>query len=356
MSFFSTKETAFGLDISDQTLRLIQFYSCFRKNRIQFYNEIKLPSGCVIDGQIKQEEAFIEHFKKLIKTKHGKGKISKEAVIVLPEKETFLKTIIISIPVEKELEEVVINSISESIPLETSEIHYDWQIISQNENEYQILVAASPREVINNYISLFKRIGITVSALEPEAVSINRVLMENNNDKKTQIVIDIGKNRTGLFLYDGKTIKFTTHLPISGDKIDQIISQSLDLNLNDAEKTKLICGLDENRSQGAILEIMKPTIKELSQKISSSIEFYQNNYQDATPIESIILCGGGANTLGIGRAIYLETEIKTELSDPFKIIKNPNKTFFTENKSQSFVTALGLGLRGISPSSFYDKY
>jgi type IV pilus assembly protein PilM len=356
MSFFSTKELAFGLDISDQTLRLVQFSIYSKAKKIQLYNEIKLPPGCIMDGEIKQPDLFTEYLKKLIKTRYGKGTVSTQAVIVLPEKETFLKTINIENIEQNELENEIKNSILENIPLEASEITYDWQIISKNNLNYQVLVAASPKSTIENYFSILNKIGITVSVMEPEAASINRILIEHNNDKRPQLVIDIGKNRTGLFLYDGETIKFTTSLPISGNKIDKIISQSLDLTPVEAEKTKLICGLDEEKFQGAILEIMKPTIKELSKKILTSLDFYYNNYQDSKKIENIILCGGGANTSGIEKALSSEVKIETELSNPFKNIKNPNTNFFTDNRSQSFITALGLGLRGTHPESFYDKH
>lgn len=356
MSFFSTKELAFGLDISDQTLRLIQFSIYSRAKKIQLYNEIKLPPGCVLDGEIKQSDLFIEHLKKLIKTRYGQGAISDQAIIVLPEKETFLKTITLENIEPNRLKDEIKNSILKNIPLEISEIIYDWQIISKNNSDYQILVAASPKKAIENYSSIFNKADITVSVMEPEAASINRILIEHNNDKHPQLIIDIGKNRTGLFIYDGQTIKFTTSLPISGDKIDKIISHSLDLTPVEAEKTKLICGLDEERCQGAILEIMKPTIKELSEKILASLKFYYTNYQDSKKIENIVICGGGANTIGITTAISSEIKIKTELSNPFKKIKNPNKHFFTESKSQSFITAIGLGLRGVKPESFYDKH
>ncbi len=354
MSFFNTKEIAFGLDISDQTLRLVQFFNSNKKNKLQLYNEISLPNDCIINGEIKQEAIFIDNLKKLIKTKHGNGTVSKKAIIVLPETETFLKTISITCENPNDLENLILESINKNIPLESEEIYRDWQVVKQTENEYQVLIAASPKKIIDDYSNIFKQAGIISVVMEPEAASISRLLIEKNNDQEPKIIIDIGKNRTGMFLYDNDSIKFASSLPISGEQIDLSIMESLELNKDQAEKAKLICGLDRNKCQGAILEVLKPTIEELITKINSGLDFYYQNYSQAQEIRKIILCGGGANTQGIITTIKEATNIETELSEPFRNIKNPNINFFTPEKSQSFITSIGLGLRGLESSTFYD--
>lgn len=355
MSFFSTKEKAFGLDISDQAIRLVQFGWRRKSVVITAYNELALPAGCLVKGEIKQASVFVSALEKLIKTRIGNGRLSQKAIVVLPESETFMKNICIETADETELPEKIREVLPQNLPLDINEIYWDWQEINKNKNSHQVIIGASPKLIVNDYLKVISRAGIIPVVLEIEAAAISHLLLDHNKDKEPQIIIDIGLNRTGLFLYDGEMIQFTVSLPISGKQINEVIAQSLDLDMTKAEEAKITCGLDKNRCEGAILQVLIPTIEDLASQILNAINFYYENFPNAKEIGKITLCGGGANMFGITETINKATEIKTEISNPFKNIVNPNPKFFTPEKSQPFITALGLGLRGLKPETFYDK-
>ncbi|MFA5021036.1 MAG: type IV pilus assembly protein PilM [Patescibacteria group bacterium] len=353
MSFFSTAETAFGLDISDQSLRLIQMAKAGRRLKIQSYNEIKLPAGCLIKGEINQPEVLAKNLEKLIKTKFGRGELSREAIIALPETETFLKTLEIEAEKYEEIPDKIKQLLPQSLPLDLDELYWDWQAAAPNGNNYQIVIGASPKKIIDDYFKIFTEAGLIPVVLEIEAAAITRLLVEHNHDETPQIIIDIGQSRTGLFLYDNG-VKFTVSLPISGGQINEMISQSLDLSPEQAEAAKIACGLDEKKCEGAILELLTPIIGELSKQVLNAINFYYENYPSPNEIKKIVLGGGGANTINIANVLKRATAMETSISEPFKSLKNPNPKFFTPDKSQSFITAIGLGLRGLDPDNFYD--
>lgn len=354
MSFFSTSEIAFGLDISDQSLRLAQLSKSGKKIKLQSYNEVKLPSGCLINGEIKDAKLFAATLNKLMKTKFGRGELSREAIIALPEAETFLKSLEIEVENKEDLAEQIKAVLPQSLPMDLDELYWDWQIAKKTGNKYQVVVGASPKKIVDDYLKIFSETGIVPVVLEIEAAAIARLLIEYNKEEEAQIFIDIGHSRTGLFLYDG-TVKFTISLPISGKQINETIAESLDLSLEQAEEAKIVCGLDGKKCQGAILELLTPTIEDLAKQILNAVNFYYENFPDPQEIKKITLCGGGANTANICQLLEQATEIKTARSEAFKLIRNPNKVFFTEDKSQSFVTTLGLGLRGLYPETFYDR-
>jgi type IV pilus assembly protein PilM len=355
MSFFSTKEKAFGLDISDQTLRLVQFNVRGNKSVITAYNEITLPTGCIVKGEIKQASVFLSSLEKLIKTRHGKGRLSQEAIVVLPESESFMKNLAIETDDEAGLPEKIKEMLPQNLPLDVEEIYWDWQEVQKVKNLHRIIVGASPKVIIDDYLKIISQAGITPVVLEIEASAISRLLLDHDKSKEPQIIIDIGLSRTGLFLYDGDAVQFTVSLPISGRQIDEVIAQSLDLDMAKAEEAKIVCGLDKTKCEGAILQILAPTIEDLASQILNAVNFYYENFPNAKEIKKLTLSGGGANMVGIAQTLAKATEIATEKSNPFKNIANPNPKFFTLEKSQSFITALGLGLRGIKPETFYDK-
>jgi type IV pilus assembly protein PilM len=353
MSFLSTAETAFGLDISDQTLRLIQLAKTGKRTKIKFYNEIGLPAGCLINGEIKQLPIFSATLNKLLKTKRGRGPLSRRAIIALPETETFLKTLSIPAKADLNLEEKIKEILPQNLPLDLEEIYWDWQVAPKTNSDYHVLVGASPKRIVDDYLRVFTEVGLIPVVLEIEAAAIANLLIEHNRDTESQIIIDIGRNRTGLFLYDGLA-QFTVSLPISGEQINDTIAAALDLNPTQAEEAKIVCGLDEKKCQGAILELLIPTVEELGRQILNAINFYYENFPMPREIKKLTLCGGGANTINLANVLAKATEIPTVMSTPFKSIVNPDPKFFTPEKSQSFITAIGLGLRGLSPETFYD--
>ncbi|MFA6918596.1 MAG: type IV pilus assembly protein PilM [Patescibacteria group bacterium] len=352
MSLFDSKKKAFGLNISDTTLRLIQLDEKGKKTYVQSYNEITLPKGCICGGEINDHKTFLENFNKLIKTRLGHGQLSREIVCSLPESKTFLKFIEFPVCAKEEIKNKIWETLPQHLPMNIEDMYLDWQIINQDTNSIKVLVGASSKPIVDSYIQAIDSVGFVPVILEIEAVAITRLLAESVSDLEPQIIIDIGANRTGLFLYDNNTIKFTVSLPISGNKITNLIKETLDLDLEKAEKAKIVCGLDRNKCHGALLEIFSDTIDELVSSIEKAMSFYYDDFSDARKITKVTLCGGGSNMLGITQVIAEKLGLKVEVSNPWQNIINPNPSYFTTQKSQSFVTALGLGLRGLKPETF----
>ncbi|MFA6228359.1 MAG: type IV pilus assembly protein PilM [Patescibacteria group bacterium] len=354
MSFFSTDELAFGLDISDHFLRLIQLKRFGKKIKIQLFNEVKLPPQTVVSGKVVNSQYFVQALKQLTGTKRGLGGLSNEAVVALPQAGTFLKTLEIAANNEEELLPKIEELLPQSLPLALEEIYYDWQTIKSQEGVYTILVGAAPRALVDSYSSALNSLGILPVVFEIEAIAIARLLVERAGDTRPQIIADLGANRSSLILCEGSDVKFNVTLALSGKQIDQYIAESLELDLGKAEQAKIICGLSQDKCHGAVLELLVPLIDELATQILHAVDFYQNNFSSPGLIEQIQLCGGLSGLTGLSREIKNRLNTPVVSAEPFKNIVNPDPHYFTAEKSQSFVPAIGLALRGLSPKTFYD--
>ncbi len=351
MFLLNANEDSFGLDISNGSLRLAQMQKKGKKIFLRAYNEIKLPKNCIVDGQIEDQKSFLLNFNKLIKTRMGHTRLSKQVVCSLPEAKTFLKHVTIEAYEDCEIEEKIKEAIAQHLPLGIEEIYYDSQIVKINENKLDVLIGASPKKIVDSYMTVLEDSGFIPIILEVEAASISRIVIELNGDVQPHIVIDIGATWTGLFLYDENTIKFTISLPISGDEITSDIGKTIDLNTEQAEKAKIVCGLDRSKCDGAIFEIYNDKINELCERIKKAIDFYNSSFNNAKKIQKITLCGGGANFLNISETLKSQLDIEVAISNPFAKILNPNPKYFTRQVSQSYLVALGLGLRGVMENS-----
>jgi len=383
MFFSKSSIYPIGLDISDLSLKLVQLNKVGNKIKIQALGQVPVPEGLIVAGDIKDMDKVAAIIKKLIASPKF-GKVSSEAVVAcLPETQTFVKLIEIE-KTPNNLADTIEVEIEKHVPLPINDTFYDWQVISEKGNIQQVLIGVAPKKIVNQYTDLLDKARLSVESLEIEPIAICRSLLgeEKPNFKslegKNYAIIDIGASRTSMIFYAKNTIIFTVSIPISGEKITNSIASSLDIEKAQAEKAKIICGLNEDKAGGIINKVLAGTIDELNNKIKEVFAFDSNHFAQYGPINKILLCGGGANIVGIDKIISQAVSMEVVKGDPLvnlgdareKFLKLLSETYsldedfskhkkndeqsrmsITQDASSVFSTAIGLALRGI----FIDK-
>jgi hypothetical protein len=134
-----------------------------------------------------------------------------------------------------------------------------------------------------------------------------------------------------------------------------------------------------NSEETAAKKIIDDLADDLKDKCTEALAFFNHHFSAWGPIEKIILCGGGANIKDLDKLIQKETGINTAKGDVLINFRGNKKNFFgqfnrsfslntdflveEQNKktkakesktvkishdvSLSYVTAIGLALRGI---------
>lgn len=372
---FQNKKGVIGLDISDLNLRAVQLYKSGKKIRIQALSKIDLPKGIIEHGYIKDGQVVSGALSTLLSKPIYGSFSSNKIVACLPETKSFIKLIKIENG-PNNLNTIIEAEIEKYIPIAINEMYYDWQIINKMEDGFEVMIGAAPYTIVNQYIDLIKSLKLEISALEIEGMPICRSLLkEESPDFKemtnsSYCIIDIGAKRTSMIVYAKNTIVFTLSMPISGEEITERISSTLEINRDQAEKAKIICGLDKNNARGIIHEILSEMIKDLIGKLNDSFEYYAKNYPDFPPIKKLILCGGGSNIKNLSEIISSELNIEVTKGNPFinineseedfgknliethnlkneKISEIKDKLSIKQNSSISFTTAIGLAERSI---------
>ena len=349
-----------ALDIGELTIKAVQLKRYGQKAKIVSWGETSLPEGCIQYGEIKDQDQFKKSLEKLLQNINGKKIKNKNVISVLPEQKTFIKSIKIDDNGEELrqkryqdgeliIPEMIIRETEEHIPLPIKEIYLDWQIVN-SKGSTEILIGAAPKSVVNNYIGVLKFCGLQPIALEIESMAITRSLFAlNKMQSGAKMIIDLGLVRTSLIIYDNNNIKFTVSLPISGKNLTQNIAQKLKISFDKAEKAKYICGLNSNLCQGIIKNILDENIRQLCQKIKEAINFYHDHFVDVSDINEIIICGGGANLIGLEETLAQNFAKIVRKTDSLVNIGKFPKTFNPAD-SIHFTTAIGLALRAA-----YDK-
>jgi len=373
MFFSNNSKYPIGLDISDLSLKLVQLQRRGTKIKIQALGRLDVPTGLIVDGEIKDQDKVISLIKKLV-SKPQYGKVSSDMVAAcLPETKTFIKLIKVA-KTPNNFDDIIETEIQKHVPMLIAEIYYDWQIIEDKGSDQLILIGAAPKKIVNQYTDILDKAQLSVEALEIEPTAISRaVLREESPSAKSNgdhyAIIDMGAKRTSLVVYAKNTILFTASVPISGEKMTSEISTSLDISLEQAEKAKIICGLDDKRTEEIITRILDNTIKDLNDRIKEVLEFSNTHFSQFGPVNKILLGGGGANIKGIADVIKNAVSLEVIKSNPLINIDETSEDFsnlltkcqernnpsnnlaINQDEVLTFATALGLALRGV----FIDK-
>lgn len=371
----SLKSEAFGLDIADSALKIVKIRKKKNFFVLSSWGEIEIKPGLVEDGEIKKEDELAKAIRESLGQVNGEKLKTKNVVASLPEKKSFLQVIPMPKLKEEELRSAILFEAENYVPLPIEEVYLDYQIIPplyDHLDHIDVLIVASPKKIIDPYVSCLKRAGLFPKALEIESQSVARALIKNETVPSPIFLIDFGRNATGFVIYSGCSLRFTSTVPISAHQLTQAIAHNLKIDLTESEDLKIKYGLQipkentktkkpkkEIEMTKQIFEAMVPILSDLAGQIKKCLNYYSTHAvhehlssldKNGREVEKIILCGGGANLKGLTEFLSFSLKIPVEIGNPWVNILSPTfsevpKLSFPE--SLGYSTALGLALRGI---------
>jgi len=342
MLLLNWKKKSFGLDISESVFRVIQLKKSGSKIKLISYNSLPVPKDIFLDGKIVKIDQAVNLVKKLIREAKGRKISTKFVTACLAENKTFIKLINLELSPHEDALKQIIEESKKHIPYPLEDVYLDWQKANTPEH---ILIGACPKDIVENCQDMLAKAGLIPLALEIEAVAIVRSLFRNKQKVENPVmIIDLGANRTGLIVYLNNTIPFTLSLNFSGDYLTKKIAEKLKITLTEAEQAKRICGLDKNKADGVIFEILKPEFEILSQRIREAKYFYHEHFHGFNDINELLLTGGGSQIPHLKEYLAEQSNLEVEHGDPTVNIWQ-HTLILPKNEIYSFATAIGLALR-----------
>lgn len=356
MSIFSLKPEAFGLDISDFSLKIAKLDK--QKNRLKLisFGEEKIPAGVIEKGEVRDEERLAEIIIKARRKAKGKKIRTSYVISSLPEERSFLDVIQIPLLKEEEIEEAVKFEIENHIPLRLEEVYFDSERVPPvlNHPKYQeILIAATPKNIVEGYVNSLKLAGLQPRALEVECLAIVRALIKKDSVTNPLLIIDFGSSRTTFIIYSGKSVRFTSTISFSSQNLTEVLSQKLKIPPKKAETLKQKEGLEGKKEVAKALTL---PLNKLVDGIKNQLDYYRSHeagdhiFRDGKNLEKVLLCGGGSNLKGLTDFLAERLKIEVALGNPWTNILTPplrEIPGLSYSKSLGYTTALGLAQKEI---------
>jgi type IV pilus assembly protein PilM len=233
------------------------------------------------------------------------------------------------------------------------EVNLSYQKIEadfDDKGKMNVLLVAAKKSVLEKYVEILKMAKLTTRGIEPEALSVGRILGDSEERPMASVILNIGVNSTLIIITYRGFVRFTRSVPFGGDILTRSIQQGLDLDYNQAEEYKRAYGLDSNHADGKIYNILKPLFDNIVMEIKRSKIFFTSHNPNVN-INRVILCGGTALMPGLLFYMATNLDLEVELANPWRnIVLSPKVETRKENLFEQgpiLATSVGLALKEI---------
>lgn len=327
---FGSSNKVFGLDIGFETIKLCQVTKHGQSATILGVADIPITERILEKDRIKNKAATANAIKQACLKAKPHSISAKKIVSALPETFVFSKTIRLPKMSQSELVTAVPNEAAQYLPIPLSDVYVDFQVLVTHPDEplTDVLIAAAPKRLVDDYVDMAKMAGMELSALETKPIAVGRALIPSNSNIGIAIV-HIGTELTRISIWDKGEIRLVTTTAVGKNQIVEYLKVA-NPALDDISKVEL------SNDQG---EVDAPPLEQIVEAVLEAIRYHSNRGYHPSKVEQIEVCGSAAVIKDIELYIEKATKIKSRIAQP--------KYHLREKISPDLMTAFGLALREV---------
>lgn len=347
--FYKDKPIA-GLDISSTGIKIMSIDP--KKWLVNGYGSLDLDPQKVKEALETEGNTYLIDNIKLMLAEKIVGDISsKQIAIAVPTARSFSRTFTLPIATEKALHDAVVLEADQYIPIPSTSLYIDHQVIERTKQEITVLMSAVPRVIIDNIVATVEAAGLQPILVEPSISSVGRVLTATEEGTLPTVIVDIGPASTDIAILDQGTIRVTGGLAIGGNTFTLDIAKKLNVALENAHQLKVLNGLNAGPRQQKLKDALAPSLERIMSEVRKVMRYYDERISDTRKLEQLLVVGSGSNLPGIGEYFTDKLVMPARVASPwqkldFGKLQEPPKQFRSR-----YITVAGLA--SISPGSIW---
>ncbi len=344
-------KTMLGIDIGTTSIKAVEL-SAKGKNPIlsnyallESFGHFARPNDVIQANSLKiSEKETVELLNILLKKVKFK---TKQVAASIPSFASYTTLVEMPAMSKEETEKAMGFQVQQSIPLPLSEVAVDWVRVGGRQDEQgfdkqMILIVAIPNETIARFKNIFKKVGLSLKILEVEHLAYARSTV--GGDKTPTIIVDIGARSTNITVVDQGFVKDNNQFDYAGDSLTLAIKKGLDISYKRAEELKHQRGLIGGQGDLELSTLQTPFLDVILQEVRKVQQEFESRF--STPIERILLIGGGANLSGIEEYVEKHLQLPVVLGNGLLYASIPDQLQVVAKDLQTrFATALGLAIK-----------
>ena len=326
--FLLSSNPVLGLDIGFETIKLCQLKKHGKSVSIIGVADIPITERILDKDRIKNKAATANAIREACRKAKPHPITAKKIVSALPETFVFSKTIRLPKMNQEELKTSVPNEAAQYLPIPLSEVYVDFQILIAHPDEplIDVLIAAAPKRLVDDYVEMAKMADMELVALETKSIAVGRALIPEKS-KDGIAIVHIGTELSRISIWDRGKISLVTTAPIGKNQIVEYF-MSVNPSIENISKIDLAEPIEDSAAN---------PLAQVIDAVTEAIRYHQNRGYEPSKISKIDICGSAAIIKNIDSYIEKSTKIKARIAQP--------AYFLHEKISPDLTTAFGLALR-----------
>lgn len=356
-----------GLDIGNYSAKLVLLKERGGRFVLVNFAVVDLGEEPIETLEPAQKNSIIQGAIKQLVTSAGIK--AKDVAISLSGDQVIVRYIKLPYMTKDELKGVIRFEAEQYIPFSMDQVVLDFSILGEvteeGQKKVEVLLVAIKEEVVNQYIQLLRGVGLNISLIDIDSMSLHNAL-EINYEKKegeTVAIINMGGKFTNLNIVEDGITRFSRDIPIGGINLTRDISKEFNLGFAEAEKLKRDQGGIIIESENVVLtripskedkrvriySSISTTMGKLVMEIRRAFDFYESSAKKKA-ISKAYICGGTTKLQNVEKFLSERLKIPVEALNPFNKIGIEDPAAFDEKVKQFgavLPVAVGLAVRKI---------
>lgn len=239
------------------------------------------------------------------------------------------------------------------------------QVRGRSKGVAQVLIVAARKDAIYEHVERLAHAGILVRRIDANCLSLLEAFRGHPwlAAGRAAAIIDIGASSTKVVVAERGAVRFASEVPFGGSQVTQALAAKYELDEERAEALKRALpeldaesGVGEVEGRGYSAAEVRETLEGVFDSFVLSLrrlfEFYQRTEHAGSPVDSLILVGGGAKTRGLKDHLAAKMLLDVEVGNPFgrlplRLAGPPPADL--QDTQPDYALALGLALKGMAP-------
>jgi type IV pilus assembly protein PilM len=336
--FFKDKPIS-GLDIGQTGAKIMAIDT--KKWQVLGYGSRDMTPVKLHESIDKGTDYLANEITEMLKSNLNGHLPSNHVIVSAPTGRTYSRTITLPSSAEANLAEAIQLEAEQYIPIASSELNIDHEIVERTGDNITVLMSAVPKKIVDATVAACNKAGLEVIMVEPGLSAICRLIAVTEEGHLPTVIVDIGAANTDIAIFD-ETIRVTGGVPIGGNSFTLEISKVLKVSLEQAHQLKVISGLRPGPKQEVLVKTLSPTISRLVAEINKIIRYYTERLGSDKKVEQIVIVGGGSNMPGLGDYFTNEMMMPARVASPWQRLDFGTLPQPTRQFKPRFITAAGL--------------
>lgn len=334
--FKKSKSHSIGVDLGGNNLKIVELQKKGGKIKLKNYALIRM------EKDLSREDLRYFSGQIISKVLADLSISRKDLSIAIPSYSSLITLLEVAGQTTEEIESEIEYEASKYIPVDLSEVVFDWQIIEsapilkqiEDDSEKKleqkvdnsilkknkVLLISVMKNISSEFQKSFDDNKLLLDSIEVDCFSIQRALLPI--DKKSYLILDMGGKVTNIIgIYRGQ-ILFNRNIDLAGVRITELIAKSLEVGKERAEKLKRNQGFEFD-SEIIVKNVLEPAFDSIIGEAKKNLKEFEEF--DKESLDKIILSGGTAKMKGVKEYIQDKMGIEVVYGNPWSKIEYPEK-------------------------------